>query len=129
MINRELIRGEKIRRNSQRFSDPAKKLMEGIQSSAALMAPEIAMRSAKKAAANQRISTYINQLSSDVDLTELTASQQASVSKKIDLSQNRITNSYYHLHSKESFVKSNPQEQHRHTFFQFQVGFRLKQDA
>jgi len=80
MINRDLIRGEKIRRNSQRFSDPAKKLMEGIQSSAVLMAPDIAMRSAKKAAANQRISTYINQLSSDVDLTDLTAEQQASVS-------------------------------------------------
>jgi hypothetical protein len=54
--------------------------MEGIQSSAVLMAPDIAMRSAKKAAANQRISTYINQLSSDVDLTDLTAEQQASVS-------------------------------------------------
>tara|TARA_R100000541_G_scaffold194_1_gene776 strand:+ start:17907 stop:19298 length:1392 start_codon:yes stop_codon:yes gene_type:complete len=81
MINKDLILGEKLRRRSNRFSDPAKKIMEGVQASANLVNVDIAARNAKKNAANQRISTYVNQLSSDVDLTELTSEQQASISK------------------------------------------------
>ena len=81
MINKDLILGEKLRRQSNRFSDPAKKIMEGVQASANLVSADVAARKAKKEAANQRISTYVNQLSSDVDLTELSSEQQASINK------------------------------------------------
>ena len=80
MINKDLILGEKLRRQSQKFSDPAKKMMEGLQASANLVSQDIAINKAKKDAANQRISTYVNQLSSDVDLTELSSEQQSSIS-------------------------------------------------
>ena len=81
MINRDLIRGEKIRRKTQRFSDPGASVVQGMQSSINLISGDIAKRDAKKNMANQRIATYIDQLSSDVDLTELTAEQQSSVTE------------------------------------------------
>lgn len=79
MINKDLIRGEKLRRKTQMFSDPGKSIIDGMQASINLMNQDISERKAKKNAANQRIATYINELSSDVDLTELTSEQQASV--------------------------------------------------
>ena len=43
MINRDLIRGEKIRRKTQRFSDPGASVVQGMQSSINLISGDIAM--------------------------------------------------------------------------------------
>jgi plasmid maintenance system antidote protein VapI len=77
-MNKGLVAGEAfVRQSSQPTWNQA--FTEKLNTSLSQVAQLNAIKKAERMAANAKVSTYINQLNSDIDLTNLTDSQQQAV--------------------------------------------------
>ena len=91
-MNKQLVAGEAFVRQS---SQPTwnKALTTGLNNSLSELYKRNAVKKAERQAANARVSGYINQLNSDIDLTNLTDGQQKAVTNYLVEERNKYAES------------------------------------
>ena len=87
-MNQQLVKGEAFVRSSTQsnWNEP---LMKGLNSGLEQLAQINAAKKAEKSAINNKVSSYINQLNSDIDLTNLNDSQQQAVTNYLVQEKNK----------------------------------------
>ena len=87
-MNQQLVKGEAFVRSSTQsnWNEP---LMKGLNSGLEQLAQINALKKAERKQINNKVSTYINQLNSDVDLTNLDSSQQQAVTNYLVQEKNK----------------------------------------
>ena len=87
-MNQQLVKGEAFVRSSTQsnWNEP---LMKGLNSGLEQLAQINAAKKAERGAINNKVSTYINQLNSDIDLTNLDDSQQQAVTNYLVQEKNK----------------------------------------
>jgi hypothetical protein len=78
-MNKQLVKGAAIANASEGFVNYGSAIGQSIGSSSEGIIKAMQAKKAQKRAANARTASYIDQLNSDVDLTNLTESQQQNI--------------------------------------------------
>tara|TARA_R110000803_G_scaffold139627_6_gene206290 strand:- start:124 stop:1521 length:1398 start_codon:yes stop_codon:yes gene_type:complete len=91
-MNINLVKGERTVRDSEKFVDYGDIVNKSLAPAIADLEQKSLQAEQQKKAANQRTARYIDQLRSDIDLTELSEEQQAGVTKFLVKGRNEYAN-------------------------------------